>query len=95
MNQPTDPWSWPKRSKIEVGTNFNITVNFSLLSIMCLVSAIFCGLENATTEMSAEFCKIGSDPITSHVINAIITFVSVPLPAAVLSLTKHNANMPA
>ena len=94
VNQPTDPWSWPKRSKIEGGTSFNIIVNFGLLSIMCLVSAIFRGLENATTGTSAEFCEIGSDPITSHVINAIITFVSVPPPAAILSLTKRNANMP-
>ena len=30
-----------KRSKIEGGTNFNVIVNFGLLSIMCLVSAIF------------------------------------------------------
>ena len=82
------------RIKIEGGTNFNVIVNFGLLSIMCLVSAIFHGFEDATTGTSAEFYKIGSDPITSHVINSIITFMSVPPPAAILSLTKHNANMP-
>ena len=94
VNQPTDPWSWPKRRKIEGGTNLNVSVNFGLLSIMCLVSAIFCSLENVMTGTSAEFWEIGSDPITSHVINAVITFVCVPPPATVLSLTKRNANMP-
>ena len=83
-----------KQSKIEGGTNFNVIVNFGLLYIMCLISAIFCGLENVRTGMSAEFYKIGSDPITLHVINAIITFIYVPPPAAILSLTKRNANIP-
>ena len=79
-----------KRSKIEKETNFNVIVNFGLLSIMCLVSAIFSGLEDARTGTSAEFYEIGADPTTSHVINAIITFVYVPLCCHSL-FTKHDA----
>ncbi|PFH48817.1 hypothetical protein AMATHDRAFT_5455 [Amanita thiersii Skay4041] len=65
-----------KRSKIEKETNFNVIVNFGVLSIMCLVAAIFNGLADARTGTSAEFFEEGSDPTSSHVLNAIITFAS-------------------
>ncbi|TFK61578.1 phospholipid-translocating P-type ATPase [Pluteus cervinus] len=65
-----------KRSKIEKETNFNVIVNFLLLTIMCTVSAIFNGLQDAKTGTSADFFEIGSDPTSSPIINAVITFVS-------------------
>jgi len=67
-----------KRSKIEKETNFNVIVNFILLTIMCLIAAIFNGVQDARTGTSAEFFEAGSDPTSSHVLNAIITFAYVP-----------------
>lgn len=64
-----------KRSKIEKETNFNVLVNFGLLTIMCLIAAIFSGLEDSRTGTSATFFEQGSDPTSSYVVNAIITFV--------------------
>lgn len=64
-----------KRSKIEKETNFNVIVNFVLLSIMCLVSAIFSGLEDAKTGTSADFFELNTDPTPSAVVNAVVTFV--------------------
>ena len=64
-----------KRSKIEKETNFNVIVNFVLLSIMCLVAAIISGLEDAKSGTSADFYEINTDPTTSAVVNAIVTFV--------------------
>ena len=66
-----------KRSKIEKETNFNVLVNFCLLTIMCLVAASFSGLEDAQKGTSAFFFEAGSDPTTSPVLNAIVTFVYV------------------
>ncbi|KAF9524901.1 phospholipid-transporting ATPase 1 [Crepidotus variabilis] len=65
-----------KRSKIERETNFNVIVNFVILSIMCIVAAIFSGLEDSKTGTSASFFEEGSDPTTSYIVNAVITFVS-------------------
>ncbi|KAF5313608.1 hypothetical protein D9611_010219 [Ephemerocybe angulata] len=65
-----------KRSKIERETNFNVLVNFGLLAVMCIVAAIFSGLEDAKTGTSAQFFEIGTDPTSSYAVNAIITFVS-------------------
>jgi phospholipid-translocating ATPase len=64
-----------KRSKIEKETNFNVIVNFCVLSIMCLIAAIFSGLEDARTGTSAEFFEIDTDPTSSNIVNAVITFV--------------------
>jgi phospholipid-translocating ATPase len=66
-----------KRSKIEKETNFNVLVNFGVLSIMCLVAAIFSGLEDAKTGTSSSFFEEGTDPTSSYIVNAIITFVYV------------------
>ncbi|KAF5360300.1 hypothetical protein D9758_009101 [Tetrapyrgos nigripes] len=65
-----------KRSKIEKETNFNVIVNFCVLTLMCTIAAIFNGLQDARTGTSAEFFEAGSDATDSHVLNAIITFVS-------------------
>jgi phospholipid-translocating ATPase len=64
-----------KRSKIEKETNFNVIVNFFVLSIMCLVAAIFSGLEDSRTGTSADFFEINTNPTSSNIVNAVITFV--------------------
>ncbi|KAF9044299.1 phospholipid-transporting ATPase 1 [Panaeolus papilionaceus] len=65
-----------KRSKIEKETNFNVIVNFFVLTLMCLIAAILSGLEDARTGTSAQFFEINSDPTSSFIVNAVITFVS-------------------
>ncbi|PPQ70040.1 hypothetical protein CVT25_006368 [Psilocybe cyanescens] len=65
-----------KRSKIEKETNFNVIVNFIVLTLMCLIAAIFSGLEDAKKGTSAEFYEIDTDPTSSLIVNAVITFVS-------------------
>lgn len=67
-----------KRSKIEKETNFNVIVNFGVLTLMCTIAAIFSGLQDAKVGTSADFFERGSDPTSSYVVNAIITFVYVP-----------------
>ena len=64
-----------KRSKIEKETNFNVIVNFVLLSFMCLIAAIFSGLEDSKSGTSAALFEVNSDPTSSTVVNAIVTFV--------------------
>jgi len=64
-----------KRSKIEKETNFNVVVNFCLLTLMCLVAAICSGLEDAKTDTSAAYFEVDSDATSSYVVNAVITFV--------------------
>ena len=64
-----------KRSKIEKETNFNVIVNFVLLSIMCLIAAIFSGIDDAKTGTSTDYFETNTEPTTSTVVNAIVTFV--------------------
>jgi phospholipid-translocating ATPase len=66
-----------KRSKIEKETNYNVIVNFLVLSILCFISAISSGLHEAQSGTSADFFEIGSEPTSSVIVNAIITFVYV------------------
>ncbi|KAF7369277.1 P-type phospholipid transporter [Mycena venus] len=65
-----------KRSKIERETNFNVAVNFGVLVMMCVVAAIFSGLEDAKSNTSADFFEIDTDPTSVYVLNALVTFVS-------------------
>ncbi|KAJ7182905.1 phospholipid-transporting ATPase 1 [Mycena crocata] len=65
-----------KRSKIERETNFNVAVNFGVLLTMCIVAAIFSGIEDARSNTSAKFFEIDSDPTSIYVLNALVTFVS-------------------
>ncbi|TFK47398.1 phospholipid-translocating P-type ATPase [Heliocybe sulcata] len=65
-----------KRSKIERETNFNVVMNFLILFIMCAVTAILSGLMDARTGTSADVFEVGADPTSSHVLNALVTFVS-------------------
>lgn len=64
-----------KRSKIERETNFNVVVNFGVLLIMCLICAIANGLYDAKTGTSADYFEQGSQPSSSNIVNAIVTFV--------------------
>ncbi|KAH9913676.1 phospholipid-transporting ATPase 1 [Epithele typhae] len=65
-----------KRSKIEKETNFNVIVNFLLLVIMCLSSAILNGYFDSKSDTSADFFEQGAEASHSNVLNAAITFVS-------------------
>lgn len=64
-----------KRSKIERETNFNVLVNFALLSIMCLIAAILSGIADGKANNSATYFEQNSEPTSSVIINAIVTFV--------------------
>jgi len=66
-----------KRSKIEKETNFNVIVNFVLLLLMCIVSAILNGIFYSQTGTSAALFEAGSNPSSSNVLNALVTFVYV------------------
>ncbi|KAJ7489061.1 phospholipid-transporting ATPase 1 [Mycena latifolia] len=65
-----------KRSKIERETNFNVAVNFGVLCAMCVIAAIFSGLQDAQSATSAKFFEAGTDPTSVYVLNALVTFVS-------------------
>lgn len=66
-----------KRSKIERETNFNVIVNFGVLTLMCLVAAIFSGLQDARQGGSSQFYELNTDPTSSYIVNAVVTFVYV------------------
>jgi len=66
-----------KRSKIEKETNFNVIVNFILLLLMCITSAILNGIFDSETGTSAALFEAGSNPSSSDVVNALVTFVYV------------------
>ena len=68
-----------KRSKIEKETNFNVLVNFGVLTFMCVFSAILNGILDARRGTSAYVFEAGSEPSTSYVVDAIITFACVSL----------------
>ena len=63
-----------KRSKIERETNFNVVMNFIVLVGMCLGSAIGSGVYGGESDTSADFFERGSEPSSSEVVNAIVTF---------------------
>jgi phospholipid-translocating ATPase len=66
-----------KQSKIEKETNFNVVVNFVVLLSMCSVSAILNGVFDSRTGTSAALFEDGSDPSSSNVLNAMVTFAYV------------------
>ncbi|KAF8269428.1 phospholipid-translocating P-type ATPase [Lactarius quietus] len=65
-----------KRSKIEKETNFNVIVNFVVLISMCTVSAVVNGIFDARTGTSAAVFEAGSNPSSSNIVDAFITFAS-------------------
>jgi phospholipid-translocating ATPase len=66
-----------KQSKIEKETNFNVVVNFIVLLSMCTVSAVLNGVFDSRTGTSAALFEAGSDPSSSNVLNAMVTFAYV------------------
>ena len=68
-----------KQSKIEKETNFNVVVNFVVLLSMCTVSAILNGVFYSRSGTSAALFEAGSDPSSSNVLNAMVTFAYVYL----------------
>ncbi|KAG6867958.1 hypothetical protein C0993_009143 [Termitomyces sp. T159_Od127] len=65
-----------KRSKIERETNFNVLVNFAVLTLMCTISAILSGIQDSRTATSATVYEPNVDPTDSAIANALVTFVS-------------------
>jgi phospholipid-translocating ATPase len=46
-----------------------------VLCAMCVVAAIFSGLEDAKSDTSSKFFEINSDPTNVYLLNALVTFV--------------------
>ncbi len=66
-----------KQSRIEKETNFNVVVNFVVLLSMCTISAVLNGIFDSRTGTSAALFEEGSDPSSSNVLNAMVTFAYV------------------
>jgi len=66
-----------KRSKIEKETNFNVVMNFLILMVMCITTAIVSGYFESLSNTSSDSYEIGSQPTTSIVLNSLITFAYV------------------
>jgi phospholipid-translocating ATPase len=66
-----------KQSRIEKETNFNVVVNFVVLLAMCTVSAVLNGVFDSRAGTSAALFEEGSDPSSSNVLNAMVTFAYV------------------
>ncbi|KAJ7176874.1 phospholipid-transporting ATPase 1 [Mycena filopes] len=64
-----------KRSKIESETNFNVAVNFGVLLAMCVIDAIFSGLEDARTGRARGYLSRGR--IRRTFISCIIAFQNI------------------
>ncbi|KAK7023178.1 P-type phospholipid transporter [Favolaschia claudopus] len=65
-----------KQSKIERETNFNVVINFVVLSVMCIVAGIFNGYMDSLSDKSKNFFEQDSDPTHSLVLNGLVTLVS-------------------
>ena len=66
-----------KRSKIEKETNFNVIVNFVVLMLMCLITAICNGIWDSKSGTSADFFEVGSKETDAVAVGSLITFVYV------------------
>ena len=66
-----------KRSKIEKETNFNVIVNFVVLMLMCLITAVCNGIWESKSGTSADFFEVGARDSDSDAVGALITFVYV------------------
>ncbi|KAJ7581685.1 hypothetical protein C8J56DRAFT_895271 [Mycena floridula] len=75
-----DPLTGEKKqepcSRIEKETNFNVIVNFVILSLMCVIAAVFNGLQDSDKNTSAGSFEAGSDPTSSYILNALVTLIS-------------------
>ena len=80
-----------KRSKIEKETNFNVIVNFVILMLMCLVTAICNGVWENQVGTSADIFEAGSRESNLVAVASLITFVYVSLqPRGAIRLTDHD-----
>ena len=66
-----------KRSKIEKETNFNVIVNFVVLMLMCLITAVCNGIWESKSGTSADLFEVGSRESDLVAVGAVITFVYV------------------
>lgn len=64
-----------KRSKIEQETNFNVIMNFIILTIMVVLTAVVNGYYDAKRNTSARVYEIDADVSHSSVLNAVVTGV--------------------
>ncbi|KAG8948486.1 hypothetical protein FRC04_009694 [Tulasnella sp. 424] len=65
-----------KRSKIEQETNFNVIMNFIILTIMVVLTAVVNGYYDAKRNTSAAVYEVDADVSHSSVLNAVVTGVS-------------------
>ena len=79
-----------KRSKIEKETNFNVIVNFVLLMLMCLITAIVSGVYDNKTGTSSDFFEANARETDSVAVGSIITFVYVLFLPCIAS--PHSTN---
>ncbi|KZV96713.1 phospholipid-translocating P-type ATPase [Exidia glandulosa HHB12029] len=63
-----------KRSKIEKETNFNVVMNFIILIVLCVTTAVLSAVFDSQNGTSADFFEQGSDYTSSLVLNGLITF---------------------
>lgn len=65
-----------KRSKIERETNFNVIMNFIILLILCLTSALLHGYYRSKTDTSAQFYEQHAEASDNIYLDSLIVFVS-------------------
>ncbi|TXT15875.1 hypothetical protein VHUM_00378 [Vanrija humicola] len=65
-----------KRSKIEKETNFNVIMNFIILMILCLTSALLHGYYRSLSNTSAQWYEIDAEASKNIYIDSVIIFVS-------------------
>ncbi|KAL1408534.1 phospholipid transporting ATPase [Vanrija albida] len=65
-----------KRSKIEKETNFNVIMNFIILMILCLTSALLHGYYRSLQNTSAQWYEIDAEASNNIYIDSLIIFVS-------------------
>lgn len=65
-----------KRSKIEKETNFNVIMNFIILMVLCLITAILHGVYRYKDDTSAKFYEIGAAVSENVVLDSVVVFVA-------------------
>ena len=63
-----------KRSKIEKETNFNVIMNFVLLLLLCLTTALLHGWYQSLSGTSADFYEIGGQASSNIYLDSLIIF---------------------
>lgn len=65
-----------KRSKIERETNFNVIMNFIILMVLCLLTAILHGVYRYKDDTSAKSYEIGAAVSANVILDSVVVFVS-------------------